>query len=130
MRRFLLILVIGLIPCAAKASIFENRDVTNLKRDLSKAQRELEVARTRVQKLEEAIAQQEIKRIGKEIEKIETNDATTLLHSQEQRLAFFSDQRQTLSDIIQNYPGCALQAQAVLDQILTFITHISDEIID
>ncbi len=53
-----------------------------------------------------------------------------LLYSREQYLSFFSDQRETLAAIIHNHPVCATHPQAVLDQILTLITHISDEGVD
>lgn len=133
MRRFLvntLIIAIGLTSCAAKAPVSYKHGLTELKHDLSKAEKELSVAQKRVMKLEEAIALHEIRRIENEIGKIAAEEMAELLRTRKQRLAFFSNQRETLATIIHKYPECAFQAQAVLDEILTLITHISDEIVD
>jgi len=132
MRRFLvptIMLAVWLTSCAAKPVSYRS-GLTELKRELNHAQIELSNAQSRVMKLEEAIAQKEIKRIEEQIGKIGEGEMIALLHSREQRLAFFSDQRETLSTIIHNHPVCAIRAQDVLDQILTLITHISDEVID
>lgn len=132
LRRFLLptiMLLVGLGLCAARP-VSTRCGLNELKRELTLAQRELSQAQARVSQLEEAIAQKEIQRIQDQISKLEEGQLAALLHSREQRLAFFSDQRETLSAIIRKHPICAIQAQAVLDQILTLITHISDEIID
>lgn len=104
--------------------------INELKRELAIAQKEWAQAQARVAQLEEAIAQKEIQRIQEQIAKLEEGQLAALLHSRDQRLAFFYDQRETLSAIIRNHPMCALQAQAVLDQILTLITNLSDDLFD
>lgn len=126
----IVMLAAGCMLCGAKGSMSSRRGLGELKRELAQAQKELSRTQTRINQLEEAIAQKEIQRIQEQIGKIEMQELTKLLQSREERLAFFSDQRETLSTIIRNHPICALEAQAVLDQILTLITHISDEAID
>ncbi len=99
-----------------------------LKRDLSHAQTELTHAQSRVLRLEEAIAEKEVQRIREQLEKIEEGQLAALLHSQEEVLAYFYDQRETLSTIIRSHPTCSHHAQEVMDQILTLITHLSDSV--
>ncbi|MCC5831847.1 MAG: hypothetical protein JJU12_02245 [Chlamydiales bacterium] len=112
------------------AKPLSSRGLNELKRELASAQKELVQAQDRVSQLEEAVAQKEIQRIRDQVAKLEEGQLAAILHSREQRLSFFHDQRETLSTIIRSYPTCALQAQAVLDQILTMITHLSDDIND
>ncbi len=126
MRQFILFIFVLVFTCSARPP----HSVSDLKRELDKAQKELSVAQKRVKKLEEAIAYQEIQQIEDEIKKVDAADAATLLQSRELRLAFFSTQRETLATIIHDHPVCAVKAQAVLDQILTLITHVSDTFID
>ncbi len=123
MRKVLLIAV-WVVACSAST---HKQGLTGLKRELSQAQRELSMAQMRVLELEEAIAYQEVARIEHQIQKIVTEETTKLLHSREERLAFFHDQRETLVNVIRSYPTCAPRAQEVLDQILTLITQVSDE---
>ncbi|MCH9626958.1 MAG: hypothetical protein S4CHLAM2_05900 [Chlamydiales bacterium] len=126
MRQLVFSILVLVFTCSARPP----HCISDLKRELCKAQKELATAESRVRKLEEAIAYQEIQQIEDEIKQVKATDAAMLLQSRELRLAFFSAQRETLATIIHDHPVCAVKAQAVLDQILTLITHVSDAMID
>lgn len=121
---FSLAFIVGLTSFGCKGSL------SSLKRDLKRAQKELHETQARIKQLQEAIAFQEIERIKGEIEKIEPKQLAQTLLTHEQCMNFFSEQREKLVTIIHCHPGCAARAQELLDQILTLITQISDEVSD
>lgn len=92
----------------------------DLKKELNHAKKELSRAQNWVMTLEEAIAQKEIQRIEEEIAHVEPNGSSS----------DFSAERELLTAIIDRFPSCAIQAQIVLNKILTIITQMSDREID
>jgi len=103
-------------------------ELAEMKKELALAQKKLLRQKAYVQQLEEEIARNEIALIQKEINQIDKHEIAKQILSQEQWLSFFYQQRETLNRIIRNNPTCRLEAQEVLDKILTLITQISDQV--
>ena len=103
-----------------------NHALPELKHSLDHAQKELAVAAEKVKQLELEIALAEIKQIEQDVQEIVAEEVVDRMDV----LDAFSDHRETLSSIIHNHPICAMEAQFVMDQILTLITHIRDEFVD
>lgn len=104
----------------------EENFLGEMKRELAIAYNKLAKQKSYIDQLEEAIARHEIELIQKEIGTVDRK--STQLLSDEQWLAFFYQQRETLSQIIRDNRACRKEAQAVLDQILTLITQLSDQV--
>lgn len=100
--------------------------LTELKSALDTAQGDLATARQKVEELEKQIAQAEISRIQYEIQEFQNNALANLSLSSKEKHSFFSEQREILARIIRNHSNYATDAQQLLDQILTFITEMSD----
>lgn len=125
MNYFISLLLLCLFPVIAFG---EKHHLNTLKQQLKQAQKDLNQASERVLKLEEIIAQQEIIRIRKEIDHIQENEVAKKLKSNESRSELFIEQREVLAGIIRSFPDYAPEAQAVLDKLLSLITHVGDQI--
>lgn len=107
----------------------EENFLAEMKRELATAYNKLAKQKTYIDQLEEAIARHEIELIQKEVQTLDRQATIKQFLSDEQWLAFFYQQRETLSQIIRDNRACRKEAQAVLDQILTLITQLSDQVL-
>jgi predicted RNase H-like nuclease (RuvC/YqgF family) len=114
---FLFLILVGFVT--------NRRDLGDLKNELAQAQKKLEQQKIHIASLEEEIARLEIEKIQKELNQISKQEAKKSL-AHDQWLALFSHQRDILDKIIRSTPTYRSEAQAVLDQILTLITQLSD----
>jgi hypothetical protein len=99
-----------------------------LQGELKRANKELKQVESRVRHLQEKLAAQQIKFIQREIELFKGQIDALDLASEEKTLSLFHEERALLAEIIQKVPMHALEAQHVLDQILSLITLLSDKI--
>ena len=92
--------------------------LNDMKKDLRLAEKELQLAHTRVLHLRETLAQKEITRIQRAVDEFEGND--------EELLDFLDLSRKNISSIMNEVPCCIARAQEVLDVILTAITDLKE----
>lgn len=104
------------------------QNLSSLRNELDSAKEKLNTAHERVIRLEEEIAQKEIARIQSEIATLQDSQDNAL--TKEERLIFFAKQREVLAQIIKNKLSCATEAQLVLNKILTYITEMSDTVVE
>jgi len=106
---------------------YHQDNLNTMKGELVRAQQKLQKQQVFVMSLEEQIARYEIAMIQKEINQINIQEVAKKILSHDARVAFFAQQRETLDHIIRSYPACRIEAQVVLDRILTMITQLSDQ---
>lgn len=112
MRNVLILSLLATLPLEARLSLNE------MKRDLRLAEKELEVAHTRVLHLRETIARKEIAKIHQEIAEFEGDD--------DARLDFLDLRRKNISAIMNEVPSCIEEALEVLDELLIAITELKE----
>lgn len=112
MRTQLLLVFLAALPAYARDSLSE------MKRDLRHAEKELQIAQSRVLHLRESIARKEIARLQHEIKEFRGTE--------EERLDFYEQSRHSISSIMNEVPNCLDEAQKVLDQILVKITELKE----
>lgn len=123
------ILLFSLFLSSCTAHTFSEKysgELTQMKQDIVKAKKTLERQQAYVDNLEDKLARHEINLIKKEIRDMDKKEIAKELLTPEQWSAFFFPQREILSQIIHDKPGCRAEAQELLDQILTLITQLSD----
>jgi len=103
-------------------------DATELQAELSRAKKELVKAEKRVHILEEKLARTHIRTIKKSVAQSKEQASLVAQVTHESVYALFHNERTLLAEIIQKVPGCSEEAQTVLDEILTFITALSDQL--
>ena len=97
--------------------------------ELTKAKKELVKAEKRVHLLEEKLARSQIREIEKALHASRREEASLVEQvTCDSVYALFHDERTLLAEIIQKVPSCSEEAQKVLDEILTLITALSDQI--
>lgn len=126
MRKIVLLSLLFLC-CGAKKPSEECRNgLVEMKKELAQAQKKLQQQQAYVERLEEEIARCEIVLIQQEISHVNKYENAKQILSDDETLAFFRQQRETLNRIIWNNPSCRREAQTVLDEILTLITQLGD----
>jgi hypothetical protein len=130
MKNSLFILLFVLSVAAQKYPETCRKELNDMKQELNVAKKKLLQQKAFVEHLEEETARLEIELIQSEINQVNQQEVAKQMLSNEQWLMFFYQQRETLNRIIRNNPTCRLEAQAVLDQILTLITRLSDQTVE
>ena len=117
-------LLLSLFVAACNRGQYQN--LSELRNELDTAKERLTSAHAHVINLEEEIAKREIAKIRMEVEQIQGEEPQQTSLTREERLAFFTEQREILAQIIKGNLSCSTDAQTVLNQILTYITEMGD----
>lgn len=108
--------------------VTHDNDSCELQSELKKANKELAQVETKIHQLQERLAIQQIKVIQKEFDKSKEKLRSSDFASEEKTHSLFHEERLLLAEIIEKVPSCAHDAQHVLDQILSLITLLSDNL--